>query len=197
MTRRSYVLVAVVAMLAGCTGARATTMSPPDTTRAAPPTSIGSGNTDPERGCTIALEGAMSGTIHAADGPATAGSDFWLSATERASAGSVGQIIVNCTDKSGSVSLAAEVGTTDTQVPFGPGRYGIGGNSRLGPMMVVAVIANQPYVARTGAVDITRFDMSSVEGTMELELVASNSGATVHAHGHFVLGCQGLTQCHP
>jgi len=187
---RGVWLLIAVTVLAGCTGLRASTS--PSRSTEPPPTSIGSLNAAPDRGCTVKVDGAVSGSIHAPDGPATAGSDYWLSPAERAAAGG-GQLTINCTDSLGSISLASIEGVQDSRVPFAPAHYTVG--APTDPVMVVAVIANQPYAARSGSFLIDRFDSQNLDGSFDLELVASHNAASVHAHGTFALSCQGLTRC--
>ncbi|MCU1345505.1 MAG: hypothetical protein JWL70_1771, partial [Acidimicrobiia bacterium] len=130
-------------------------------------------------------------------GPGTAGSDYWLSARERASAGSMGQLIVNCTGPAGSISVASVDGTADARLPFGPGRYFLGSSAKASPLAAVAVIADQRYRVGAGTLDITRFDHSALQATLDLQLAASDNAAAIHAHGTIVVSCQGLTQCQP
>jgi hypothetical protein len=191
-------LVMGVTLLASCTSPTASSAPLPPTTVASVPTSIGSVNSAPDQGCTIKLTGAVTGSIHAADGPGTAASDYWLSPAEQAATGSVGPLVLTCTNGVGTISVASADGTSPAQMPFGPGRYSVGPDVAKGAIVVVAMIGNQPYDARRGTLEVTHFDTSTVEGTIALDLVSSSgTGQVVQAQGGFVVSCQGITVCRP
>jgi hypothetical protein len=189
-------VLAMVGGLASCTSEKASSAPLPPTTVAAVPTSIGSVNSAPDQGCTIKLTGAVTGSIHSADGPGTAASDYWLSQAEQAATGSVGPLVLTCTNEVGTISVASADGTTPAQMPFGPGRYSVGNDITAGGIVVVAVIGDHPYNTRRGTLEVTHFDASTVEGTVALDLVSSSGdGKVIEAQGGFVVSCQGITVC--
>ena len=191
-------LLAAVALLAGCAPAGR-------------PAAVAPHSTVPHHRCLVALSGAVTDTINAADGPAAVGSDYWFSARELAEADAgAGPLILTCTGTDSMISLAPTSGTATTDVPFGPKHYLIddsGAAATAGRFAAIASVHDQPYrLSEPGSLTITRFDDTIVEGAFAVDLVpvgnqrSSGPGANgdavgVHAEGRFSLRCAGVSLC--
>jgi hypothetical protein len=139
-------------------------------------------------------------------GPSSAGSPYWANEEERQKRLSSGisaipPLSIDCSaeDQDGQTEIAISLGaygSTEQQVPFGPGTYPVigrfGGEKKPGAFVANLVFGEGLLDANGGAVNIERFDSEGVAGSFSVEakeLYGNNR--TLQLEGTFDMPCRG------